>query len=61
MTRNRLFPVLIAALLGCTGLGAQDPALKDTFMQAKAAWATQGDREGAAAKFGADALGHVEC
>jgi len=53
MTRNRLFPVLIAALLGCTGLGAQDPALKDTFMQAKAAWATQGDREGAAAKFGA--------
>ena len=30
---------------------APDPAIRDTFQQAKAAWAVQGDRAGAAAKF----------
>lgn len=52
MTRNPCFSLLLAALLGCLALRAQDPALRDTFQQAKAAWAVQGDREGAAAKFG---------
>jgi hypothetical protein len=32
-------------------LWGQDPALKDVFLQAKALWATQGDREGATARF----------
>jgi hypothetical protein len=51
--RSPLRPLFCAALLGCLSfLPAQDPALKDTFQQAKAAWATQGDRETAAAKFG---------
>jgi len=50
--RIRCFPILFAALLGCIALRAQDPALKDTFLQAKAAWATQGDRETSSAKFG---------
>jgi len=44
--------VLLAALVLAAPLGAQDPALKDTFLQAKAAWATQGDREAATAKLG---------
>ena len=48
MRLRRLLP--FAFLLGL-GLGAQDPALKDTFIQAKALWATQGDREGATARF----------
>ena len=53
MAKTRYLPALLAALLGVLGpLRAQDPALKDTFLQAKAAWATQGDRETAAAKFG---------
>ena len=43
-----LLPLCLAGLLP---LRAQDPVLKDTLVQAKAAWATQGDREGAAAKF----------
>jgi hypothetical protein len=44
--RSLLFvPLLCAALLG------QDAALKDTFLRAKALWATQGDREGATAQF----------
>jgi hypothetical protein len=30
---------------------APDPAIRDTFQQAKAAWAVQGDRAGASAKF----------
>jgi len=51
--RKPLLSLLLAALLaGAAPLGAQDPALRDTFQQAKAAWATQGDREAAAAKFG---------
>lgn len=48
MRLRRLLPF---ALLLSLGLGAQDAALKDTFLQAKALWATQGDREGASARF----------
>jgi len=52
MRRTNLVPLTFAFLLACAGiLRAQEPALKDTFQQAKAAWATQGDREGATAKF----------
>jgi hypothetical protein len=40
-------PFFFAALWG------QDAALKDTFLQAKAMWATQGDREGATTRFDA--------
>lgn len=39
------------ATLSSPGLLAQDPALKETLQQAKALWATQGDRDGASAKF----------
>lgn len=54
MRRLPFTPLLMALLLGGAPLpGAPDPGLKDTFQQAKAAWATQGDREGATAKFGA--------
>lgn len=35
----------------CFTLWGQDAALKETFLQAKALWATQGDREGATARF----------
>jgi hypothetical protein len=48
MRLRRFLP--LAFLLGL-GLGAQDPALKDTFLQAKALWATQGDRENATTRF----------
>jgi len=41
---------LLATLSGAS-LRAQDPTLKETFQQAKALWATQGDRDGACAKF----------
>jgi hypothetical protein len=45
--------LLLAVLLGGSApVRAQDPALRDTFQQAKAAWAGQGDRDAAAAKFG---------
>ena len=37
--------------LFCAALWGQDPALKDSFLQAKALWATQGDREGATTRF----------
>jgi hypothetical protein len=37
--------------LFCAALWGQDSALKDTFLQAKALWATQGDRENATARF----------
>ena len=46
----RLRHLLPMALL-CTALLGQDAALKDSFLQAKALWATQGDREGATARF----------
>ena len=38
------------ALAGLSPVRAQDPALKDTLVQAKAAWASQGDRDSAYAK-----------
>jgi hypothetical protein len=48
MRLRRLLPL---AFLVALGLHAQDPALKDTFLQAKTLWAAQGDREGATARF----------
>lgn len=48
MRLRRLLPFVFLLNLG---LGAQDAALKDTFLQAKALWATQGDREGASTRF----------
>ncbi len=42
---------LLSLPLLCVVLWGQDPALKDTFVQAKALWATQGDREGATTRF----------
>lgn len=48
----RIRLLLAIPLLGAL-LWAQDPALKDTFVQAKALWATQGDREGATTRFDA--------
>lgn len=49
------FPRLLSLplLYLCLGfpLWGQDAALKDSFLQAKALWATQGDREGATARF----------
>ena len=53
MRLRRLLPALLLGLLAAPGLRAQDPALKDAFLQAKALWATQGDRDGATAKFDA--------
>ncbi|WP_316413921.1 PDZ domain-containing protein [Mesoterricola silvestris] len=43
--------LLCLLLTASAALGAQDPALRDTLASAKALWATQGDRDGAAAKF----------
>lgn len=51
MRFRRLLPVLLLGLLWAPGLRAQDPALKDAFLQGKALWATQGDRDGATARF----------
>ncbi|GLH70009.1 hypothetical protein GETHPA_15420 [Geothrix rubra] len=51
MPPRRFLPLLLLGLLAAPGLRAQDPALKDTFLQAKALWATQGDRDGATARF----------
>lgn len=51
MRLRRFLPVLLLGLLTAPGLRAQEPALKDTFLQAKALWATQGDRDGATARF----------
>ncbi len=48
---RRLAPLFFLASLSSLGLQAQDPALKETLQQAKALWATQGDRDGASAKF----------
>lgn len=45
------FRFLLCIPLLCGLLSAQDAALRDTFLQAKALWATQGDREGATARF----------
>jgi len=46
-----LAPLFFLASISSLGLQAQDPALKETLQQAKALWATQGDRDGASAKF----------
>jgi len=46
-----LAPILLLASLSSPWLRAQDPALKETFQQAKILWATQGDRDGASVKF----------
>ncbi len=45
------FRHLLYIPLLCGLLWGQDAALKDTFLQAKALWATQGDREGATVRF----------
>ncbi len=45
------FRYLLTLPLLCLALWGQDAALKDTFLQAKALWATQGDREGATTRF----------
>lgn len=45
--------LLLALLVGGVGLWGQDAALRDTFVQAKALWATQGDREAASDRFDA--------
>jgi len=42
---------LLSIPLLCLALWGQDAALRDTFIQAKALWATQGDREGATTRF----------
>lgn len=42
---------LLAIPFLCAALWGQDATLKETFLQAKALWATQGDREGATARF----------
>ena len=48
---RRISPLfLIPALLAPASLSAQDPALKDTFQQARDLWAKNGDRDGATAK-----------
>ena len=61
MTRCAPSLLLLSGLFlaGCSPLSAQDAALKDTLVQAKAAWATQGDREGASARF-SQILGALE-
>ena len=45
------FRHLLFIPLMCATLWGQDPALNEAFLQAKALWATQGDREGATARF----------
>ena len=44
-------PALLLVLPAGPGLLGQDAALKDTFLQAKALWSTQGNREEATARF----------
>ena len=52
MRLRRLLPlVFLLGVCPVASLRAQDPALKDSFIQAKSLWATQGDREGATARF----------
>lgn len=46
-----LTALVLATVLSGPTLHAQDPALKETFQQAKLLWGNQGDREGATAKF----------
>lgn len=42
---------LLALPFVCLSLWSQDPALREAFLQAKATWASQGNREDAAARF----------
>jgi len=52
LRRLHLLPIhLLIAALSAGPLLPQEPGLRDTFQQAKALWATQGDKDGAAAKF----------
>ena len=44
---------LLALPFLCLALEAQDPGLKDSFLQAKALWASQGDRDGATSRLDA--------
>lgn len=44
-----LFLLMSGLIVG--PLGAQEPALRETFQEAKALWATQGDRDAATARF----------
>ncbi len=44
-------PALILVAAFATETPGQDPAIKDTFLQAKALWSTQGNREEAATRF----------
>ena len=46
-----LLRILLACLAGLAPAPAQDAVLQDTFQQAKALWGTQGDKDGASAKF----------
>lgn len=48
---HRFRALSLLAIVTALTLQAQDPGLKETFQQAKALWATQGDRDGASAKF----------
>ncbi|HET6330014.1 MAG TPA: hypothetical protein VFF76_04425 [Holophagaceae bacterium] len=50
MRRPLLRSFLLPALLAPLALSAQDPALKDTFQQARDLWAKNGDREGSTVK-----------
>lgn len=43
--------VLLAVCLGLPSAQAQDSSLRETFLQAKTLWATQGDKDGASARF----------
>jgi len=46
-----LLAVLLVGLLGASFAQAQDASLRETFLQAKSLWATQGDKDGASMKF----------
>lgn len=48
---SSLARILLAGILCAVFAGAQDATLKETFQQAKTLWATQGDKDGASARF----------
>lgn len=49
--RSLLARVLLAGILCTASATAQDATLRETFQQAKTLWATQGDKDGASARF----------
>lgn len=49
--RRLLAPLFLMLSLAGGALVAQDPPLRETFQEAKALWATQGDRDAATARF----------